>query len=1308
LSIIHLIVITLLQGALPTWGIIAIEQMYVTWMVALVTLGYACFGMPVPMFSIVYDLRWMFTFGYQIIVFSLQLVAVGRFFGLGAVRFLKTNSIDRVFFPNGYQFALSTYLHNHSVGHTPDTIRRAFRNTPIPKANPQESHSHPLSAAMRAVGRIFSANVIASSGRTPYFSQMSKSDQDRGARGDRTMYWGKDVSAEPRRDPLLATDVPIHVHVDYYQEMPELLYKDPRPRMLVTLSPTTAGDTLENYSYHFDGKELVYKSTGGANFKHELWNYGSDHFTVRGWNGWSPTCTVYLVERRNIGTNDAVVLLAPIRTYTGFAAYLESFLSTEKLSKFDPSRKIWNGKEWENYTVFDVVKNTSSTTTEHLRTVGQSGAYSSLTMPVKEFDRLHNATSLFAGKVSPSTVKQFTGKNVNAELLTNYIRAAARSYGQPPVVYPVTHGVRHYTYAGPDLQDSKTKLKPFMCPLVPGAFAPLDTRENEQAGVDGRIKDVKPPHIEPSGHQMQTLVEFVEFIAATVGRRSLFPVDSAEVSRRQPRATQQRILAEAEMCIESERFVKSFVKAEAYQGPNDPRLISTVGPFDKLEYSRYIYAFSDAFKFSWYAFGKTPVDIAARVADICQEADTVVNTDLSRFDGRVSNLLRELEKMVVLACFDESCHAGLIAAMESQLSCRAVTRLGVKYDTGQSRLSGSPETSVFNTLANAYMAYLALRTLGQDPATAYEGLGIYGGDDGLTAWPAEAPVSTYVAAVASVGQKLTVDQTVRHDVGVNFLSRFYGPDVWTGSPNSMCDFYRQAAKFHTSHNLPSNVSPLTKLVEKCRSLALTDGNTPILGFFALRVLQLTNCWNAPRVGAAYEKIADLRLASWWAQYEESVQFPNEEQPWMMDLIQQQFEDKEINFDPEAFVKYVCAQTDPLKLLECPVISDKPYPVPRNNVMEAEVPEEMDSYPIPAPQQRYQHICTFSKAPYMMTLLPDAPRKKYSKSPRISHVPISGQRKLLVGEIQFLTGVAEHIDTVVYVGASSKCSRSHIPTLCKLFPKLHFVLIDPELDDSYINPQISIICEKVTPENFSSLLAPLALTGQTALISDIRSCVGDYPTASEISADNQLQVALVDILRPAHSSLKFCLPWTKGVTRFFDAPLILQPWNAPTSTETRMYLIGRPPKRNWDHTVYEEQMCHWNQGAASSAAVKFHPSPQPAPYCDCFSCTDEVDTLEYYLGSLTGADDETDSPLTMDLATLSGLVDEGSEALSTLTRKAHSRAEKRENAQPTTPKTKTSPPASAPVTPRQGKRARRNTKGKKPLRQKKKNPKAGET
>jgi len=255
-------------------------------------------------------------------------------------------------------------------------------------------------------------------------------------------------------------------------------------------------------------------------------------------------------------------------------------------------------------------------------------------------------------------------------------------------------------------------------------------------------------------------------------------------------------------------------------------------------------------------------------------------------DGRVSEIARYLERALMLRLFRPRQHVEILRLMKSQTGLRAKTTFGVRYDTGMARASGSPETSAFNTVLNAFTAFLGYRMTRRDgryvtASEAWAMLGTYGGDDGLSV---DQDRKAAEKAARMVGQVMTVERTVRGNTGVSFLARHYGPDVWQGDVNSCCDIRRQLAKFHTTAKLPGNVTPITKLREKAYAFSLTDSGTPVIGRLCTKVLEL-----APMRKDQFQNVLGI-----WNVVDDGNQYPNVNAGWMLDLLREQI--PEFNLD----------------------------------------------------------------------------------------------------------------------------------------------------------------------------------------------------------------------------------------------------------------------------------------------------------------------------------------------------------------------------------------------------------------------------
>jgi hypothetical protein len=149
-----------------------------------------------------------------------------------------------------------------------------------------------------------------------------------------------------------------------------------------------------------------------------------------------------------------------------------------------------------------------------------------------------------------------------------------------------------------------------------------------------------------------------------------------------------------------------------------------------------------------------------------------------------------------------------------------------------------------------------------------------------------------------MGSTLTGKAIAHGETGVNFLSRFYGPDIWFGDNNSCCDVRRSLAKFHTTVSLPSTVTPLEKLLEKSRAYFLTDKNTPIIGELVSKAIELN--------GGLPEISKHSRMVKWNSDLTQDVQYPNEDSGWMESFVEEQL--AELSFDSVTFRDALCKAT----------------------------------------------------------------------------------------------------------------------------------------------------------------------------------------------------------------------------------------------------------------------------------------------------------------------------------------------------------------------------------------------------------------
>jgi hypothetical protein len=795
------------------------------------------------------------------------------------------------------------------------TLRSMFSNIYMIKNRISTNHTHPLSAAVRTASSSSIELFCKMLGKEPYYLQLSPADIKKGRNGTRTYHWAKDLSVQVQTFAPKTSDIIVGIDVDMYLDVPNMLATTVAPYIFSTFQPTAVSGDCGEYSYtFFENDEVEYVVSGGAIYRHHVWNYSHDIIvcSARTWRGLGVRTVVYNVDRKQIGLNHQLIMLSPLKTFVS--------------PLFDLSWLV-EGHVLDRLHVFDRGFLRLRVVTESGNQISTSrvGEHNSVTIPIVLDDALANIAEIGKTELTIAGVRQVVeGLDVSrAAVLVAYHRLR-KSYSVDKV-FPVKDSVKHYQF-DPKMYDPEAKITmiPFMAPIIDECFAPVASFSNDEATILGRVIEVKASDdLEITELELKFMTEFVELLVGDKANTGV-PLSIDDVYERQHRPSQRTILNKA---VDSYEYtvnkpVDSFQKRESYQDVKDPRNISTIPGPQKLHYSRYMYAFSDNVlkHLPWYAFSKTPLEVAQRVTELCENALHVDNTDLSRMDGRVSKKLRVLESMYMQRWASASEKATLAELMATQVNQRGFTKFGKKYDTGYSRLSGSPETSCFNTVDNAYMAYSALRstrTWGGEfmsPSESWKGLGIYGGDDGITA---DVSDESYVSACKAVGQVLDIVRTKRGERGVTFLSRYYSDEVWYGNPNSICDVRRQLAKIHVTHNLNPNVSPIEKLSEKMSGLFLTDRNTPIIGDLAKLTIDLNGM--SPLIHG---------ISSYFSRFPYHQQFPNTCGGWAVDYVKDMLPDFDYHLFNDWINKVRIGQADLLKPPLCIPGSTESYKVKR--------------------------------------------------------------------------------------------------------------------------------------------------------------------------------------------------------------------------------------------------------------------------------------------------------------------------------------------------------------------------------------------
>jgi len=786
-----------------------------------------------------------------------------------------------------------------------ETLRSRFADENIVELKPPRNHTHPISANSRSSGSLFMDKFSMSVGKDIVYYQCSRADQRNNRLGSRAYYWAKDLTAAPAVYRPQEGDLVGMVDVDQYVDMDEFLALNFRPVILYTFQPRSVAKRCGEYCYTFNRYgEVIYNVSGGAEYRHAVWNYAVDNIIVRRkFCGITYQVATYLVDRKQVDEDHQLILLTPLKRFTGLSVVLSWLLSGDRLERFNPVQG-------------DFLRAKRIDKTGVYISTGRVDEYIECTVPADVDSYIGVITRTSKVGLTLPQVKSKVENQSDAAVLYEFYKNLS---GQEcPRLAPdsLASYVRRYQFSPNEYDpDARPSMQSFMKPLIDGAFCPDVSKNNSVKAVQGRIENVRN-QTKLDSFLIKVIDEFIEKFLYNVEK--LVPASYDVVWEKQGRATQRRILMEAEFS-EPRRTGKCFVKKEAYGKCSDPRIISTIDGNDKLQYSQYIYAFAEVLKDKpWYAFSKTPYVISLRVAEILSHAQTAGNTDFSRMDGHVSEVLRFFEETLLLRAFKAEYREKLMDLIRSQYNLFCMIGVPGKethyqYDQGLARASGSPETSALNTVSNAFIAFLAYRMTKVsgcylNAQEAYSRLGIYGGDDGVSV---DIDPDIYVKAAKRCGQDLTIEMVQRGNLGITFLSRFYSPDVWFGDLNSMCDLKRALMKFHVTVSLPSHIPAVAKMIDKAYAYWLADENTPIIGEFVSTVVKFRDD-NMP-----FKNLSGI----WNAQFEKDVQYPNFEAEWMLNVVVRDCP----YFDVDKLANWLAGIKDVTELLLPPRMNPSPPP-----------------------------------------------------------------------------------------------------------------------------------------------------------------------------------------------------------------------------------------------------------------------------------------------------------------------------------------------------------------------------------------------
>jgi hypothetical protein len=709
-----------------------------------------------------------------------------------------------------------------------DDLRKHFRQVLI-DASKFGAHTHPEAASTRTWANNVLRQVLTMAGLIPYSVSMSTKDMRDGLSGSRYYYTAKDFAMPVRSDKLGSKHAYMLIDVDYYVDMPRLL--DGHAAVIYTFSPLTPGGRTTNGTYSITDDTVTEKINGGAEYTHKLWDYDHDCIIVDHW-GYS---VVYLVEqRRTVDHNRKLVVFSPIAKIYGFGWLVPG----ARLKRRDISHGQANYMRYQQQEGKETIL---------YHAMSFAGASESAVVDDRSFETILHRMSLAKAPQISDVERILNQLNIGdskyhaamASILIALWKSDPTLFKQYRRIQTCgfeTDDAFTYQTLGPLVtEDGTPSMRQVGPAYLEDGYAPARSYNNDNACVNGRIVSIANTVRSYPPFMLQCFQEFVRKVVPDeiVGIGAPVSADEVEAQQLKPRQ-KAKIEQNRPWAFGVPFVVKAFQKAEAYAKITDPRNISTVPTDHNVRLSSFTYAIAKLMKQQhWYAFGKHPREFTEELRRKAATAAICIPSDISRLDGSCGSIHSQLVQSIFARYFADEYRSEAIELLEREHNAKGITKYHVKYNTGQTTISGSPVTSIRNTLINAFHCYYALRMVNPLPSDAYDKLGLYGGDDGCTF---DIDPSKLEASFKKAGLTMKAELVPRGHP-VKFLGRVY-IDLWT-TDESCCDVPRQIRKIGLSAT-PATVPNALVLRRRALGYLTTDPNTPFITPWAKAVLRLTD------------------------------------------------------------------------------------------------------------------------------------------------------------------------------------------------------------------------------------------------------------------------------------------------------------------------------------------------------------------------------------------------------------------------------------------------------------------------------------
>jgi hypothetical protein len=742
-------------------------------------------------------------------------------------------------------------------------------------------NGHPKSGAVRDAARDLINTAIDEIGGVKF--EISPAAQSNATQAAHQHYAVGDLHrALSDADPSVGSVV-VGIDVDYYLRDPSEFLGHGAPAIFHTFNPVDVSGMDGDSAFRISDDRVQYDVSGGAQWSHAIWDwcrYGEfvESPMKEGWIGTILKCVgvqkyIYhkVAHSRPWDNCPQRVLVWCLPTFSCWKInWIKSDLHARKLERVvyaDRKRKGWNslvsqhdsgqlyisiGRAGEDYSVkilkdhYDVLMSLSSAQSVTSRMLGMQYKDPALMALVGQY---------YTGKDSMPQQHDRIGRPM-----------------KPRVHWP----------AAMQAEEPETSARVYSSPLVSDEnLVPMIKRwETLSTSLERRVEWVRNRTV-PNNRMTMFANEFVKLVVPEVAEGIPYTLEETAALLDKP----TQVLAVKQIWetvdMEARKLIEAFVKNEPCM--KSGRIISSYPDMRfLLKFSTFTLAFRDKILHAehnkhWFCPGSTPEQIAARVTEYCQEVDTPIEGDYSNFDGTVSQWCqRFVMNAVYHRYFARQYKSELTTYTDMLISCPArAKRFNFRYDAGVGVKSGSPTTCDLNTVLNAFIQYVAVRTTRSDvePTVAFRSIGLAFGDDSLFDKQYQ---GNFVKAAIKLGMNLKVE-TYAPEKGITFLARVF-PDPMTTN-TSFQDPLRTWRKLHLTFRDPT-IRLSSAAVDRVQGYLVTDKYTPVTSQFCNMIVRYyceiaegaekaeNECTRSNRKSSSREKPYWLTTGGAWPQAEQ--------------------------------------------------------------------------------------------------------------------------------------------------------------------------------------------------------------------------------------------------------------------------------------------------------------------------------------------------------------------------------------------------------------------------------------------------------